>query len=146
MSDLENWKERLDLTDEDILTQEHLSRVATQGPAQESEIIYCACGCGGFWLRPVGQKGRRRFIRGHTLQKRKRRTRLEIVKMIFDALPVQTFATIEEISKKSGVDWGTCKRYLGVLEFELGINGPKYGWLETVTVGANRGYRRVHDG
>lgn len=69
-----------------------------------------------------------------------RRNRREIVQLIYDALPVQTFATIEEISKKSGIDWQTCKRYLDELEFELGIQGS--GWLETVTLGANKGYAR----
>jgi len=73
-----------------------------------------------------------------------RRTRREIVKLIYDALPVQTFATIDEISKKSDTDWQTCKRYLDELEFELGIQGPKYSWLETVTLGANKGYARKH--
>lgn len=73
---------------------------------------------------------------------KKRRTRREIVQMIFDSLPVLTFATIDEISKKSGVDWGTCQRYLDDLEFELGLLGTKYGWLETVILGVSKGYRR----
>ena len=62
--------------------------------------------------------------------------------MIFDVLPVNTFATIDEISKESGVDWGTCKRYLDELEEILGLLGAKYSWLETVTLGASTGYRR----
>ena len=62
--------------------------------------------------------------------------------MIFDVLPVNTFATIDEISKKSGVDWGTCKRYLDELEEILSLLGAKYSWLETVTLGASKGYRR----
>ncbi len=38
MANLEDWKDRLDLMDEDVLTQEHLNRVAAQPPAQESEM------------------------------------------------------------------------------------------------------------
>jgi len=71
-----------------------------------------------------------------------RRSRREIVQAIYDALPVKTFATVDEISKKSGVDWKTCQAYLDDLEFELGIQGARYSWLDTVILGANRGYRR----
>ena len=71
-----------------------------------------------------------------------RRNRREIVQLIYDALPVQSFATVDEISKKADVDWKTCQAYLDDLEFELGLQGPKYSWLEIVTLGANRGYRR----
>ncbi len=71
-----------------------------------------------------------------------RRTRKEIVQAIYDALPVQSFATIEEISKRSNVDWKTCQAYLEDLEFELGRQGPKHSWLEIVTLGSNTGYRR----
>lgn len=71
-----------------------------------------------------------------------RRSRREIVQLIYDALPVQSFATVDEISKKADVDWKTCQAYLDDLEFELGLQGPKYGWLEIVILGANRGYRR----
>uniref|UniRef100_A0A6M3MEQ3 Uncharacterized protein n=1 Tax=viral metagenome TaxID=1070528 RepID=A0A6M3MEQ3_9ZZZZ len=71
-----------------------------------------------------------------------RRSRREIVQAIYDALPVQTFATVEEISKKSEVDWKTCQAYLEDLDFELGIQGAKFSWLEKVTLGANKGYRR----
>lgn len=71
---VETWKERLDLTDEDILTPGHLQRVATQGPSQESEFIYCACGCGEFWLRPVGHVGRKqRYVRGHVYRRKPRK-------------------------------------------------------------------------
>lgn len=71
-----------------------------------------------------------------------RRTRREIVQAIYNALPVNTFATVDDISKKSGVDWKTCQAYLDDLVFELGIQGAKYSWLDTVTLGANKGYRR----
>ena len=73
---------------------------------------------------------------------KQRRTRREIVQAIYDALPVRTFATVDDISKKSGVDWKTCQSYLEDLEFELGLQGAKYSWLDTITLGANRGYRR----
>ena len=71
-----------------------------------------------------------------------RRTRKEIVQALYDALPVQTFATIDELSKKADVDWGTCKAYMEDLDFELGLQGPKFSWLEMITLGANKGYRR----
>ena len=71
-----------------------------------------------------------------------RRTRREIVQALYDALPVQSFATIDELSKKADVDWGTVKTYMADLDFELGMQGPKYSWLETITLGANKGYRR----
>lgn len=71
-----------------------------------------------------------------------RRSRKEIVQLIYDALPVQSFSTTDEISKKSGVDWKTCHAYLEDLEFELGLQGAKFSWLETVTLGENKGYRR----
>lgn len=71
-----------------------------------------------------------------------RRTRKEIVQAIYDALPVITFATVDEISKKSDVDWKTCQAYLDDLEFELGLQGARYSWLEVVVLGSNRGYRR----
>jgi len=53
---VESWKERLDLTDEEVLTPEYLNRISSQSPIQENEIIYCACGCGEFWLRRKPRK------------------------------------------------------------------------------------------
>lgn len=73
---------------------------------------------------------------------KQRRTRREIVQAIYDALPVRTFATVDEISKKADVDWKTCQGHLDDLEFELGLQGAKYSWLDTVILGANKGYRR----
>lgn len=72
----------------------------------------------------------------------KRRTRKEIVQLLYDALPVQSFATIDQLSKDADVDWGTVKTYMEDLEFELGMQGPRFSWLETITLGANKGYRR----
>ena len=72
----------------------------------------------------------------------KRRSRSEIVPLIYDSLPVVNFATAQELSKKSGVDWRTCQTHLNDLDFELGLQGAKYSWLEVVTLGANKGYRR----
>lgn len=135
---LEVWKVRKNLSDEDILTQEYLERISDQPPTQGNEIIYCACGCGKFWLRPHNHEGkRRRFIRGHSPP---RRTRREIVQAIHEALPVLTFATVDEISKKCKVSWPTCRKYLDELEFELGLQG--ISWLKTVILGSKKGYRK----
>jgi predicted transcriptional regulator len=71
-----------------------------------------------------------------------KRTRREIVQAIYDALPVRTFSTVDEISKKADVDWKTCQAYLNDLEFELGLQGAKHSWLDTVILGSNKGYRR----
>ncbi len=138
---VEVWKNRLDLSDEDILTQQHLNRVATQPPAQESEIIYCACGCGGFWLRPLNYKGRNfRYIRGHAPKKDSkkgdsppRRDQREIIKSIFKALPTEGCVnTAATLAKKIGVGRETVLRNLGIIDLILSLQSGH--WLERVGV------------
>jgi len=80
MSTLLEWKEYQEASDEDILTPEYLNRVLSQPPVQKSEIVYCVCGCGGFWLRPVGHVGKKqRHIRGHAPKRRPPLTREEMI-------------------------------------------------------------------
>ena len=139
---VEVWKNRLDLSDEDILTQQHLNRVATQPPAQESEIIYCACDCGGFWLRPLNYKGRNfRYIRGHAPKKgdsrltpTPRREQGEIIKSIFKALPTEEGCvnTAATLAKKIGVGHETVLRNLGIIDLILSLQSGQ--WLERVGV------------
>jgi len=71
-----------------------------------------------------------------------RRNRKEIVQAIYDVMPAKKYATVDELAKKADVDWKTCQAYLEDLEFELGLNGERYSWLETVTLGSFKGYRR----
>lgn len=140
---VETWKDRLDLSDEDILTEGHLQRVATQGPAQESEIIYCACGCGEFWLRPVGHVGRKqRYIRGHA-PRRTRRTKeeviipatnrdKEIIQAIYDVLPDKSCNYAGTIANLVGIKKEECIRYLEIIDLILGLQSGH--WLERTRV------------
>ena len=70
---LQGWKEDQGLSDEQILTTKYLDRVSIQPPAPGNEIVYCACGCGKYWLRPLDQDKKRRFVRGHSPRTRARR-------------------------------------------------------------------------
>ncbi len=144
MSDLESWKGRLDLTNEDVLTPGHLHRVATQGPAQESEIIYCACGCGEFWLRPIVHVDRkRRYVQGHApRRRRKRKIRIPIPKKdeivaVYRALRAREWTVTEKIAERTGFSKDRCEMLLGFIDIVL--SGPR---LEVVKVGRMTGYRK----
>ena len=146
---VESWKERLDLTDEDVLTPGHLHRVATQGPAQESEIVYCACGCGEFWLRPVDHVGRKqRYVRGHG-PRRTRKTKAEvmiipaispiinrdrdIIQAIYNALPDdETCQFAKTIALLVGISREDCIRYLEIIDLILSLQSGH--WLEKTRV------------
>ena len=127
MKTVEEWKEHYGLSDGDILTKEYLKRVYNP-----PERVQCACGCGKWRARFDGVGVERRYIWGHaargrkpsaeTIEKiaetkrrnaelgiksrgrrrRKPRTRRKTIQLIRDALS-QEYATINKISKKSGV-------------------------------------------
>ena len=130
MATLKDWKNREGLSDEEILTTKYLTRISDEPPPLET--VYCACGCGKFWLKRRDQVQKQRFVRGHS-PRRKPRTRKKIMQLIRDALPVMTYETAYEISKKSGVDSRTCQRYLNDFKSELGVQ---------VILGISNGYRK----
>lgn len=142
MASLEDWKCRLDLMDEDILTEGHLHRVATQPPAQESEIIYCACGCGEFWLRPIGQKERRRFVRGHSPPRKTRKRIMQPAKKeeiiaVYHALRVREWTVTEKIAEKMNLSKDRCEMILRLIQDVL--SRPR---LEVIKVGRMTAYRK----
>ena len=63
-----------------------------------------------------------------------RRTATEIIDLIYDALPVETYYPISKIAEVSGVDWRTTKRYL---ELVLHIQSKQKGnyWLKSIKPG-----------
>jgi len=143
MATLEDWKKRQSLSDEDILTPGHLQRVAAQPPAQESEIVYCACGCGEFWLRPVDHVDRKqRFIRGHGPQRRPRRIRVESPKReeviaVYRALRAREWTPTEKMAERTGLSEERCEILLGIMHDIL--SRPR---LEVIKVGRMTAYRK----
>ena len=149
---VETWKKRLGLTDQDILTEEHLNRVAAQGPAQESEIVYCACGCGEFWLRSLNYKGRKfRYSRGHTARAKKRRydpriishkSQKEIIQLIFEALPTgSSVNTVTTIAKKTSINREVVLHNLKIIDLVLELQPGR--WLESVKVEGMKNVSKV---
>lgn len=58
---LKEWQKRKNLSDSDILTQEHLDRNDSASP-----LVQCACGCGE-WRPRFDKYGKERYyIRGHS--------------------------------------------------------------------------------
>jgi len=62
-----------------------------------------------------------------------RRSATEIIDLIYDVLPVETFYPISKIAEDAGVDWRTTKRYL---EMMLHIQSKQKGdWLKSIKPG-----------
>ena len=63
----DKWQGKRGLSDSEVLTSEHLQRVKS-----ESELVQCACGCGG-WRPRYDKRGKaRRYLRGHHPPRRPR--------------------------------------------------------------------------
>uniref|UniRef100_A0A6M3M9J4 Uncharacterized protein n=1 Tax=viral metagenome TaxID=1070528 RepID=A0A6M3M9J4_9ZZZZ len=147
---VETWKKRLDLMDEDILTPGHLQRVAAQHLTQESEIVYCACGCGEFWLRPIDHEGRKqRFIRGHGPQRRTRAKVIisanrdkEIIQAIYNMLPYKSYNYAGTIADLVGISKENCIRYLEIIDLILNLQSEH--WLEGMKVLGVKGVPMVY--
>ena len=71
----------------------------------------------------------------------KKRTPIEIIDAIYDALPVGAFQTVEVISHKAGVDQRTTQKWLDIMEHILKMQ-RRENWLITAKLGENRGYAK----
>ena len=75
---------------------------------------------------------------------RPRRTPMEIIDAIYNALPATGYDTVEKISKKSDVDWRTCQKWLQLM---LYIQNKQRGdYLQTIIFSGNKGYGRKRRG
>jgi len=62
-----------------------------------------------------------------------RRSATEIIDLIYDALPVETYHPISKIAEDTGIDWRTTKRYL---ELILHVQSKQKGdWIKSITPG-----------
>lgn len=69
-----------------------------------------------------------------------RRTQIEIIDAVYDALPVNSYAPVSEIAKKSGTTWATTKQYLDlIMHIQKKKKDP---WLRVMEVGRRVVYSR----
>jgi len=69
-----------------------------------------------------------------------RRSSSEIIDLIYDALPVESYDPVAQIADKAGLDWRTTKRYLDLIEHIQSKQGN--GWLVSKPFGEGLGYAR----
>jgi len=65
-----------------------------------------------------------------------RRSSIEIIDLIYDALPVESKTTVASLAEKAGLDWTTTKRYLDLVKHIQ--EKQKGGWLIVEKVDGQR--------
>ena len=69
-----------------------------------------------------------------------RRSSIEIIDLIYEALPVESHDPIAHIAERAGLDWSTTKRHLDLM---LHIQEKQKGnWLDVRDFGDKKGYAR----
>ncbi len=119
---LEKWQEENRLSDLEILSPKYLERIKSK-----SELVQCACGCGG-WRPRYDKKGRAlHYLHDHRPPRPPPRNEEEIYRSqrarrhpkivrVMESLESEPLNT-EELSKKAGVSWATALKYLGLIEW-----------------------------
>jgi len=73
---------------------------------------------------------------------KKRKTTIEIVDAIYDALKTKAIDPVQTIAARSGLDWKTVDRYLELIAH---IEGKQLGdWLVKTPTGERFAYSRKH--
>lgn len=154
MSDLETWKQEKGYSNPDILSQKYLERIKL-----EPALVACACGCGQLRRKFDKQGIERHYILGHqsqgrkpsaesiqkgieTKQRNRERNQPEIIRKIYDSLPINKFETIRNIAKKAGISRDVCRRNLELINLIFSLQSKN--WLEIAAPGrpSHKFYRR----